>query len=513
MVRRRPVLVVLSTFLSVGWSSSASAGGLFAGDVGSTAQERGGAYVAKVDNGSALAINPAGLVKLRGLHFDFSLNLVGFHTTFDAAGVYAPVTGDPATEPAWVGQDRPATSSHTDPKPVPFFAVTYGTGTWAVAVGLFGPQGNADRHFDAFKTVNGASDAPGPQRYDTVDITALIAQPSIAGAFRLLPNLDLGLRASWGFGTVDSRNYLWGTDKNNGYQHLDDVGYDGVFAVHATDDFIPSFGAGLLWRPLPQLEVGAAYASAQKAKLQGASNATLGAKLGLGPDLAQVRPVDDQFAQCNRGGTIDALQACINLTVPQFAQLGARWIFPDGKGGERGDLELDARWENWSAASSLDVIVDGQIYVGENPLHTLEPVKVRHGFKDTFSMRLGGQYKLPLNTLFDLAVRGGTAYDSAAAPDSWSRVDLDGSSRLAFMGGVALETASWSVDLGGGVILSPDRHVAEADLSQPLPIGDRTQPDAGNPIRGPGDQPYYPINSGTTSSGYWILSLGATYRM
>ena len=36
------------------------------------------------------------------------------------------------------------------------------------------------------------------------------------------------------------------------------------------------------------------------------------------------------------------------------------WIFRDSAQGEKGDIELDVRWENWSRASDTEIIVDAQ---------------------------------------------------------------------------------------------------------------------------------------------------------
>jgi long-subunit fatty acid transport protein len=492
--------------------SVAHAGGLFAGDNGAAAQQRAGAYVARADDGSALAINPAGLMKLRGFTLSGSLNVLGYHIDYDAAGVYEPFTRqDPADqEPAFVGQERPGVSDSTV-SPVPLLVLSYGAERWAAALGVFAPQGAPNREFSREVRLADGTLAPAPQRYDILDQKPVVVMPSLGAAFRVHPTLDVGLRATWGFGIVDAKVDLWGVDKASSFDRLDDSDYDALFDLHVTDSFVPSMGLGLLWRPLPSLEIGAAWQSAQKLSMKGTGTAALGPGLGFGGLPAIVRPPEDQFAFCAGGGREGSLKSCLELTVPQTVQAGARWIFHDGAGGELADVEIDVKWEQWSKASNIDVTVDGDVWVGENKLNTLQVLRVQHGFEDVFSVRLGGQYRLPVGA-HHLAIRGGAAYDTAAAPESWSRVDLDGAAHLSLMTGVSFDAGSWTAELGGGVILSPARDVPQADYMTARPVGERTQPDPGQPIFDAGGQRYYPINGGHYESGYWILSLGGSYR-
>jgi long-subunit fatty acid transport protein len=233
--------------------------------------------------------------------------------------------------------------------------------------------------------------------------------------------------------------------------------------------------------------------------------------VGISGTPTEIGPLPDMYAACGTGGTRAALKTCVDVVVPMTATAGARYVLRDGKGEERGDLELDVRWENHKAATEIVVTVDAQV---DNTQRPLEKTVMRHGFQDVISTRLGGSYGFPLG-FGKLILRAGAAYDTAAAPESWTRLDIDSSDRLQFAGGAALEGKSWRVDLGGATIFSQDRTATGPDPfvePSPQPPQDgRTNPDAQNPQSGPSNQARHPINLGKYTSGYVIVATGVTF--
>ena len=487
----------------------ASAGGLYAGDPGSQAQSRAGAFVAKADDPTALMHNPAGLVKAR--HFDFFLgaNLVHFSQTFDREGVYQERAADGSTpgDPAFAGQEMPEIKNDGPIQPIPFLAAVQRFGNFAIGEGVFAPQGYPNRNYPETVDVNGMS-APAPQRYDMVKQESIAALPSIAAAYRVTDQLDLGARASWGFGTLNARTYLFGLPNQT-----EDVGTDAVFDIDVKDNFVPAFGFGVLFRPTGSIELGAAYSSEIVLDMKGSGTPKLGPNVAFGDTPVIVSPLPDDQVKCDKGGTSESLKACLKLVIPMTATVGARYVLRE-HGAERGDIELDVRWENWKAAEDIVVTVDAQV---ENIQRPLEVTILHHGFQDVISTRLGGSYGFP-NSLGNLIVRAGVSYDTAAAPTSWTRPDIDGTERLQFAGGVALETKSWRIDLGGSGIFSAKRTVTGDDPFQPQPAmptpqDSRTHPDPSNPQLGPKNQDLHPFNLGTYSSGYIIIATGVTFML
>jgi long-subunit fatty acid transport protein len=349
--------------------------------------------------------------------------------------------------------------------------------------------------------------APAPNRYDVVKQQAIIGVPSLAVAYRVHPKLDLGVRASWGIGGVKARNFPWALP-NKG----ENPKAEGDFDVDVSDSFIFSFGAGALFRPTDNIEIGASYTSEKNVENKGTGNASLGPQVNpLGDPQVFIEPNppgDDVevVTRCEAVGTISALKSCVNFKLPMLAQLGGRYIFRDGKGGERADVELDLRWENWERASDDEILVNGRDTL---LLNTLRPVVSRHGYQDVWSVRLGGSYKIDVGANA-LSLRGGFAYDTAAAPRSWTRLDKDGRARALFGGGAAYDFGRWRIDAGFAYVAEGQIVVTDVDVGDNPSVAEREQPDPLQPSNEPEAAMYHPINAGTYTSSYLVGSLGIT---
>jgi long-subunit fatty acid transport protein len=486
----------------------AVAGGIFAGEAGSQAQSRGGAFVAKADDPSALMHNPAGLMKTEGFAVFAGVNVVDFWQGFDRSGVYQTWPEAPAGTPSLAGQEMPKIENSGNPQPIPMLVGAGRFGQLAVAIGLIAPQAYPNRDYSD-PTVGGST-LPNPARYDIVKQESLAALPSVAVAYRVLPGLDLGLRASWGFSTLKATSKLWALEN-----HEEDPEKDAVFNLDVKDTFVPAFGAGLLFRPTDSIEIGASYNSEMHLDMKGTGTTVLGSRSGgMGLPVPEVGAPPDAEALCAPGGSPGALKACANILIPMTASLGARHVWRDGLKREKADLELDVRWENWSAAKEIHVTVDAKLISA--PFSTLNETVLYHGFQDVISTRLGGSYALDLGK-DRLILRGGVGYDTATAPDSWARLDIDSSARLQIGAGAAYDAGSWRVDLGGAAIIEPDRTVTGPDPFSPPPNAeqpdqaDRTHPDPTNPKLFPENQQLHPINEGLFTNGYVVIATGVTF--
>ena len=203
---------------------------------------------------------------------------------------------------------------------------------------------------------------------------------------------------------------------------------------------------------------------------------------------------------------IDALSTCIDLALPQTATIGVRWIARDADGNEVGDIEIDAKWENWAAVSDYSVVVDGQ----NSLLGTrLEDTVVRHGFVDTFSIRVGGSRRFESGgTPFEF--RAGVAYDTAAAPDSWTRLDVDGTDRATAAVGIGVVFGKYRLDIGAAYIDSPQRRFRDVDMDG---LDGRVQPDIAVPLNDADSQPHNPFNAGVYETSYVVGIVGLTAKL
>ena len=424
--------------------------------------------------------NPAGLAKAKRWDFYLGGNWFDYSLTFDRTGNDA--NGTPF---ASIRDDKGGLV-------LPFLGAAQRVGNLAFGEGIWAPPSMADRDF-------GAAGNTSPGRYDVMKQHAVILQPSVGAAYRVRDNLDVGVRATWGLSQLTGTTAVWGANNAN-----EDPGLDGVFSLEVKDNFMPGFGAGVLFRPSPTWEIGAVYHSAIHVEAVGTASVVLGANLPVA-----VAPVADADAQCAPGGAIDALKTCLGLSLPQVVSVGGRYIVRDGRGQEKADLEVDVRWENWSRVPNTDVRVDGVVTLNGNPVSNLSPTVTRHGFEDVLAVRVGGSYGLAGGADV-LELRAGLGYDTAAAPTSWTRLDWDGKERATFAGGLAYRLSSYRFDIGGQFIWEPAKDVTDVMLAQPNNVRTRVQPDPIWPVVEPSSQVYHPFNAGRYESSYFVLGAGVT---
>ena len=474
---------------------AAFAGGQYVNDNPSQGQQRAGAFVAKADDATALYFNPGALTKIQGNEMTFGLSVVQYLVTFDRVGSYPAQGLNP--EPNYVGAEYPTVQQSAGPQFVPLVALAHSWGKLAIGYGLFTPHGYPKREFPDLVRAGTGVTAPAPQRYDMLLQGSTVILPSVAAAYEVLPGLSLGARASWGYARLESTRTTWGLPNTS-----EDPGFDSRFEVAAEDRFVPAFGLGASWIASDHIEVGLVYGS----KLQIRSKGT--GKAGLGDDLAALMPGGIQPAEpavCAPGGQPGALSTCIDFDLPQYATAGARYVMRDAAGQEVGDIELDVRWEQWSAGSNFLVTVDGQTALGR-----LNPTFLRHGFDDVWSARLGGSRRFALEEDTTLELRGGVAHDTPAAPASWTRLDIDGAARTMFAAGIAYEFSNTRVDIGGGYVYQTGRTVVNENVGASPSVDARVQPDPTVASAPADEQPYYPINAGRYDSGYVMGSAGIT---
>lgn len=503
---------------------SAHAGGLFIPGAGPQGQARAGAFVAKADDTTAMFYNPAGFMKGSGTVVQLGVNLVDMSLDYQRFGTYQSPIGESLT---YEGQSYDKASDNSSPAigfggfqaiPTIGIATDFGLQKKGIPIrfgfGVMAPQAFPERNFDTGYQFEADPNQPPPaSRYDIVKQEAATVLPTVAVAYQVSPKLDIGARFSAGMAQLKATTYVWGI-----VNYAEWIARDGLFQVDVKDNFVPQYGAGFLYRPTSKLEIGASYSSPISIEAKGRGAGTLGSDLGLGPDDPDILlPVNDKPA-CAAGGTDGQhLKACIDFKLPMTAQIGGRYILRDGRGGERADIEFDVKWENWSDASDINVVVDG---ISQKSGLYLQPSVIRHGLKDVFSFRLGGSYTLAMGKN-SLSLRAGGAYDTRTANNSWNRLDLDSKPRLTLATGLAYTFGRFRIEAGGGVVLEKDRTVADScnpTISNEGCLGngeetkvlDRTRPDPVQPLAGPLNQDENPFNAGTYQSGYVLLHLGLT---
>jgi long-subunit fatty acid transport protein len=513
-------------------ATPAAAGGLFLPGSGAISTSRAGAAVASADDGEALSLNPAGLAKTTGTTITVSAAIISYSMEFTRTGTYDPIAEE---DPAYEGQAFPTVKNQAKPplgigsfQPVPVIAVVSDLGGAVkglrVAAGLYAPNAYPFRNMNNTNgneyVFNGDfNEAPPPTRYDIIEQDAAVLLPSIAASYRINDKLDVGGRFSLGFADLKSTVAIWGVPGNV----EEFIKKDAQFSVDAKDSFIPAFGLGVTYRPMPNLELGASYSSQVTIHARGNATSENGPNVNLNGEPITIGPTDDAFARCATGGSIEKQKACVDFALPMTATVGARYKFLGSDGVMKGDLELDVGWENWSAdlVSNYNVVVDADIFVNGVSALSLKDNTVRHEAQDVYTVRLGGSYHIPQGTN-TIILRGGVGHDTAYASDGWLRADIDGAARTTMALGGAYRAKRFQIDVGGGFVYegsptnegtcnvlsaSPDQLGCNNDGNERAPA-DRRGPDPINPIVVPEQQIESPVTLGKYKSHYVMLMLG-----
>jgi long-subunit fatty acid transport protein len=479
----------------------AHAGGLFVADQGAQGLARAGAFVVKASDPTAIYYNPSGMLNgPRGYQLYLSTNLLFYNQTFDRSGNYPSFSNE---DPAYEGHEFPRVDNEALPQPIPFLAAVLRERDFALGAGFFAPHAFPGRDFaSSIATAEGAKGAPSPVRYDILQQQAIIILPSLAASYRVHELIDIGVRAGWGMAFIKATQDTWALEHNL----TENPGSDARFTIDVADHFAPQGTVGVTVRPFSWLELAATYTSSLEVRAKGTGKVVLGETALRAGDIEP----NDIDVKCATGGVPGSLKACLNLNLPQMVATGARFIFRDAEGVEKADVELDVRWENWSA----ERVSDYQVFVdAESTFGPVQETLIRHGLQDVWAVRLGGSYMLPIGRR-SLELHGGVSYDSAAAADSWTREDLDAKSRVVVGTGVSYQLSKWRFEVSGAYVHEPDITVTQVDLENPNDPRKRAQPDPASPTIPPNDenQDHHPINNGTHKTRYIIGSLGVVYE-
>lgn len=535
--------IVLS--LSLGFVTPAFAGGLFLPGSGAISTSRAGAAIASADDGEALSVNPAGLAKSTGSSLTISMSLIQYSMEFTRRGAYDALS---AYDEPYEGQTYATVENKPKPplgigsfQPIPVIAYVTDLGSrvpgLTVAAGLYAPNGYPFRDMsNGYEFNNDPGTPPPPTRYDVMKQESMLLFPTLAAAYRILPELDVGLRLSWGIAKSKSTVHVMGTPGN-----LDEaVHEDSQFTAEVKDNFVPSAGIGVTYRPTPNIELAATFNSPAVLKTKGTAKSVSGD--GLDPDR-RIGPLPDDMTSCATGGTFEEQKACISLQLPMNATVGGRYKLLRDDGSMLADVELNVGWENWGKRCALDdrgqfedlectspgqyrVVIDSGVFVGDSLEAPIQKNYLNFGLQDTYSVRLGGSYHVPLATN-KVVVRGGVAYDTAAAKTGWLRANFDGAARVTTTVGGAYRTGKWELNVGGGAVLegentNPGAQAGGGDCNptsgsigclgndQQRPLDQRQGPDPTSPLLEPKDQFENPYNQGTIKSHYLLFMLGFT---
>ncbi|MCA9524311.1 MAG: outer membrane protein transport protein [Myxococcales bacterium] len=459
--------------------STALAGGLRLPDNSPRAIGRGGAFVAKADDLTAIYFNPAKLALQRGTTLFLSASHTLLHLSFQRLGIN-PLNQQP------FGRATP----HQTFLPIPYFVLAsdFGLKNWTFAIGLMAPNSVGNKSFPA----------SGPQRYAHVASDVAMVMYTLSFAWRPLKNFSFGATLIWAdlfrlrFRMIVDGNIAALNDPH--YKSLEQPQFDTPIQLDAKDRINITGIIGLWYAPLRELEFGLSSFVAP---------INIQAKGKMKPDWPDIyKPL------VNSGQlflTDDRITVLSNFPID--IRFGTRYRHFKGD-REIFDIELGFFVEFWSILKRQKVIPKGGVSaLGD--VSQLPPIEIAKNYKNTYSVRVGGDYHVHKY----VTVRAGFLYESPGTPRETTNLDYTSFHRFGLSTGLSVHYKWFRATLGYMHIFSPPRNIAQGEtrVRQTIPFT-KCQPPYTDPATCPnpttGVPPGNPVGAGNYRTGYDVLVLG-----
>lgn len=477
---------------TMGVVSTAHAGGFEYPENGSIPMGRGGAYVARASDPSALMTNVAGIVGVPGFQLTLSSNFAVLSHCFQRSGNYegfnenvtiettgtvfegSNYSSDPNTG---VGAPYPRVCNEGGIFPAPQLLATYRFNSRvAIGVGVYGPNSIGRQNFPD-RVMTPAGLAPSPIRNMLLRSDLLIIHPTVAVAVAPVPWLRFGVAvqpsvAHFQFFTI--ANSVTGTAQSPNT----DIGTE----ITATGFFMAG-NLGVQVIPSPYVSFGAHAHINTNPVLAGRATATVNY---YAPNEAQ-----------RRQSSFDVTRMEVGL--PTQLRFGARFALPrrghvrineeiqgqapfDPMRDEVFDVEADFIYETSSAFERLHIENRGEIDLGANRVAAPSPIDVAHNWRNVWGVRVGGDFNAVPEVL---ALRAGVSYESGAQSTADAHIDIPAYDMLGLHAGLSLRfrwlTASiaYAHFFTGGNDASRDGRLSVVGTTGALRESDCAQPGTG----------------------------------
>ncbi|MFB6262218.1 MAG: OmpP1/FadL family transporter [Bradymonadaceae bacterium] len=421
------LLVVSVVVAQLGGEGTARASGFYMPGRGVRPMGRAGAYVATSDGDlNALWYNPANLAGIEELTLTVDLAVIGSFSSFDRA---------PRTTESGETKTYREVSNSAAPKPDPQVLIGGPTPveglTWSA--GVYAPYA-APQTFPK----------DGPQRYALIDNSkSTMAWIHAAVAYQVNDWLRVG------GGIQNMLAHFEYVNTASGYTGMygrpEDRDLDILTKINVDDYFAPSGNLGATITPAPGLKTAV---SVQFPFRVYDEDAKLQAKMPSHPSFDNAELSSNRVA----GG----------LNFPLIARLGV------GYRRETFDVELAAVYERWSTLQEIEVKpkaveVENVPGVGAMPV---SPLSIPKNWRDTFSIRLGGDVRWSDT----VTTRLGYAYETGAVPKSTMSVFSVDRDKHMIGGGMTYDWGRWELDASLGWYLLEDARITSSELRQINPV-------------------------------------------
>lgn len=466
----------------------AQASGFYLGDNGAKAMLQGGAFAAQADDATAMQHNPAGLAQQPGFSFLADVQVLRHDVSF--------LRQDPGFDPANPSSVIDTVRNRPDPFLLPFFAATYGFPiagrNFTIGLGLFAPPSQGKYEYPVPNYTK--DEATGryveppiknaPQRYALISNNIVIAYPTLSLAYDIHPRIQVGVSAQLTVANFAQSQSMFGGDalcpsvtscaleNNSEYNPRRQTSEKGDYDATVSIDLPGQVGftgiLGLMVRPTDWLSFGASVRPPVPFKGRGKITVQL-------PEFFT-----------SAGASVSGDTANLVMTLPLELKFGARVTPVEGLG-----INFDFIYQGWNSINQL-LLTPENVTLSSGPGaegRPIAPFAVRKDWLPTWSVRLGGTYKI----IKYLSVSAGAMYETGAAPTSTYSVDWTHPSRFIFTGGVTGHLGPFDVIVGA--LFTPTVTTVVTDS-----IVTRGQT---NPEIAPGV-----VGNGIYTSGAWGMNFG-----
>lgn len=469
------IALILGSLLAVAVAPGARAGGFEIPDNGTFALGRGGAFIVRADDPTALILNPGGLSRLSGTHILLNHVLIWENARFTRQPTDLPQGQDYGFDPtAPVENERPLF-----PLGAMFIATTdFGLDNWTFAAGVYGPSAHGSKEYPV----------DGGQRYMLTKLDSVLLYANLAVAYGVDEHWGVGLTLQYAM-APKVKLQLVADGSPGGQLNAYYSGNDVEAVIDMKDMTSFSAIAGAWFRIVPEIEVAL-------------SGRIIPAKFNLEGDITLENvPGQTQFSDAQR--EITNSSASMDITVPPSARAGVRYRHLDGE-REVFDVELDVVYEAWSLMENYNVDLNGeiQLFTGAPAPDT----QIAKRWKDTVSVRLGGTVNL-LDDMLQLSLGG--YYETGAVPKNYEHLDFLSFDRVGLGFGVRGAVGPVRLSASYAHVFQEDRKVDEryAKVYQVRPIDPCPGCDGNAGWSG------VPANAGKFESSYDMLAFGLEFDL
>ena len=384
-------------------------GGYFNGVKGARASGRGGAFTARADDLSAVALNPAGIARLGTTTLQignrFSYNSVEFHRAPTLDWGHPDNGVPPYVEFETVHNETPWQLL----EPMLGVASNFGLQDWGFALAIYPPAGASKVEFPA----------DGPQRYMMIRRELVILNYTATAAWKYQDLFGVGATLQWIH--VPRLTYELIIDATGRESEVRPVWSE--LDMHATttgsDPFTFNAILGAWYRPHPNWELGLA---GQVIPSEIRTDSTL--------DIEQVGDIQGELEL--RRGRERANDVTVTLPLPLTARGGVRYRYLERQ-RELFDVELDVVYESWSRVERFTLDSNNLVGTLAGDTVPVGVITVEKQWRDNVSVHLGGDYAAIPDLL---TARGGVYYEMAVGEPAYANVDIPAAQQLgAALGG------------------------------------------------------------------------------